>query len=175
MNHHAMEALYNERLKDIEHIINIQSSDDPDLTQEGRWGAYLALQKDPAATNRYLLNKSLWEMVSSIRKGKSIDNGFYKRKNLRAIRYNQLPADDTVFSACIHEYGQEPVDEQAIFRISIERLFHRLSDNETRYIRYKTIDGMPDVSIMKRLRVTFPQIREMKRNIRRQIESAFAG
>ena len=132
MNHQAIEALYNERLKDIEKVINIQSCDDPDLRQEGRWGAYLALQKDPTATNRYVLNKSQWEMVSSIRKGRSVDNGFYKRKNLKVIRYNQLPADDKVFSAFIHEYGHEPVDEHAIFRISLERLFHGLSDNETR-------------------------------------------
>jgi hypothetical protein len=60
------------------------------------------------------------------------------------------------------------------FRISLQRLFHGLSDNETRYIRYKTIDGMSDISIMKRLRITFTQIREIKRNIRRQIEHAFA-
>ena len=138
-------------------------------------GAYLALQRDPTATNRYLLNKSQWEMVSSIRKGRLVDNSFYKRKNLKVIRYNQLPADDKVFSAFIHEYGQEPVDEQALFRISLERLFHRLSDNENRYIRHKTMEGMSDVSIRKRLRITFTQIYEMKRNIRRQIEIAFAA
>jgi len=106
MNHQAMEALYNERLKDIEKVINIQSGDDPDLRQEGRWGAYLAFQKDPTATNRYLLNKSQWEMVSSIRKGRSVDNAFYKRKNLKVIRYNQLRADDKVFCTFIHWYGQ---------------------------------------------------------------------
>ena len=115
MNHHAMEALYNERLNDIEHIINIQSGDDPDLKQEGLIGAYLALRGQPTATDQYLLNKSRWDMVSSIRKGKSVDNGFYKRKNLRVVRYNQLPADDKVFSAFIHEYGHEPVDEKAIY------------------------------------------------------------
>ena len=114
-------------------------------------------------------------MVSSIRKGRSVDNGFYKRKNLKVIRYNQLPADDKVFSAFIHEYGREPVDEQALFRISLERLFHGLSDNETRYIRHKTMDGMSDVSIRKTLRITFTQIYEIKRNIRRQIELAFAA
>jgi len=174
MNHHAMEALYNERLTDIEHIINIQSGDDPDMKQEGLLGAYLALQGQPTATDQYLLNKSRWDMVSSIRKGKSIDTGFYKRKSLKVIRYNQLPADDTVFSAVINEYGQEPVDEQALFHISLQRLFQKLSDHEARYIRHKAMDGMSDVSIMKRLRITFAQIREIKRNIRRQVELAFA-
>ena len=175
MNHQSIEALYNERLRDIEKVINIQSCDDPDLRQEGRWGAYLALQKDPTATNRYLLNKSQWGMVSSLRKGKSVDNGFYKRKHLKVIRYNQLPADDKVFSAFIHECGQEPVDEQVIFRISLQRLFHGLSGNETLYIRYKTMDGLSDVSIKRRMGITFQHLYEIKRNIRRQIELAFAA
>ncbi|PKN67576.1 MAG: hypothetical protein CVU57_02415 [Deltaproteobacteria bacterium HGW-Deltaproteobacteria-15] len=175
MNHHAIEALYNERVKDIEKAINAKSGGDEDLRQEGLWGAYLALQRDPNANKTFLLNKSGWEMVGSTRRGRSLDNGFYKRKNLEVIRYNQLPADDKVFSSFIREYGQEPVDEQVIFRISLQRMFNGLSDNETRYIRHKTMDGMSDVSIKKALRITFKQIREIKRNIRRQIELAFAA
>ena len=177
MNFQSLHHLYNERLPEpeIEKIVDMDSNGNADLRQEGLVGAYLALQRDPTATNRYLLNKSQWEMVSSIRKGRSVDNGFYKRKNLKVVRYNQLPADDKVFSAFIQEYGPEPVGEQAIFRISLERLFHQLSDNENRYIRHKTMEGMSDVSIRKRLRITFTQIYEMKRNIRRQIESALAA
>jgi hypothetical protein len=175
MNHQTMEALYNERLKNIEHIIDIQSADDPDMKQEGLLGAYLALRSQPTATDRYLLNKSQWEMVDSVRKGKSVDNGFYKRKDLKIIHYDQLPSGEGVFSAVFGEYAHEPVDEQAIFRISLERLFHRLSGNETLYIRYKTMDGMSDVSIRKRLQITFTQLYEIKRNIRRQIEITFAA
>jgi hypothetical protein len=99
MNHQAMEALCNERLKDIEHIINIQSADDPDMKQEGLLAAYMALRSQPTATDRYLLNKSQWEMVDSVRKGKSVDNGFYKRKDLKIIHYDQLPSGEGVFSA----------------------------------------------------------------------------
>jgi hypothetical protein len=57
----------------------------------------------------------------------------------------------------------------------LQRLFHRLSDNENRYIRHKTIDGMSDVSIRKRLRIIFTHLYLMKRNIRRQIEIALAA
>ena len=175
MHHHAMETLYNERLKDIDHIINIQSGDDKDMKQEGRWGAYLALQKDPAGTDQYLLTKSRWEMLLSIRKGRSVDNGFYKRKNLKIIHYDQLPLADGVFAEAVSSNGKDPVDEQAIFRVDLERFFDRLSSNEALYIRYKTMDGLPDLRIRERLRVTFPQLYEMKRNIRRQIEVAFAA
>ena len=68
MNLHAMEAYYNKLLDGIEHIINIQSGDDPDLKQEGLLGAYLALNRQPTATDQYLLNNSCWELVSIIRK-----------------------------------------------------------------------------------------------------------
>jgi DNA-directed RNA polymerase specialized sigma24 family protein len=170
-----MEALYNERLKNIEHIINIQSADDLDMKQEGLLAAYLALRSRPTATDRYLLNKSQWEMVDSVRKGKSVDNGFYKRKDLKIIHYDQLSSGEGVFSAVFGEYAHEPVDEQAIFRISLERHFHRLSGKETLCIRYKTMDGMSDVSIRKRLGITFTQLYQIKRNIRRQIAAAFAA
>jgi hypothetical protein len=175
MNHQAIEALYNQRLKDIEKVINIQSCDDPDLRQEARWGAYLALQKDRTAKDRFLLNKAKWQMVSSLRKGKSADTGYYKRKDLKVIHYDHLPLADGVFAEAVSSNGKDPVDEQAIFRVDLERFFDRLSTNETLYVRYKTMDGLPDVRIRERLRVTFPLLYEMKRNIRRQIGLAFAG
>ena len=50
-----------------------------------------------------------------------------------------------------------------------------LASKETLYIRYKTMDGLSDVSIRKRLQITFPQLYEIKRNIRTQIKVAFAA
>jgi DNA-directed RNA polymerase specialized sigma24 family protein len=175
MNHQAMEALYNERLKNIEHIINIQSADDPDMKQEGLLAAYLALRSQPTATDRYLLNKSQWEMVDSVRKGRSVDNGFYKRKDLKIIHYDQLPSGEGVFSAVLGEYAHEPVDEQAIFRIDLGRFFEKLSRNERSFIRFKVMDGLSDVRIQKRLGITFDTLKAMKVNIRKQIQLSFAG
>jgi DNA-directed RNA polymerase specialized sigma24 family protein len=175
MNFQSLHHLYSERLPEIEKIIDMESDGNADLRQEGLLGAYQALQTDPHATKRFLLNKATWEMVSSVRKGKSVDNGFYKRKNLKITHCDHLPFEDGLFAEALSSDGKEPVDEQAIFRISLQRLFHGLSDNETRYIRHKTMDGMSDVSIRKRLRITFTQIYEIKRNIRRQIELAFAA
>jgi hypothetical protein len=101
-------------------------------------------------------------------------NGFYKRKNLKIVHYDHLPLADDIFAEAVSSNGKDPVNEQAIFRVDLERLFDRLTSNETLYIRYKTMDGMPDVSIRKKLQITFPQLYELKRNIRREIESAFA-
>ena len=173
MNPQTLHHLYSERLPEIEHIIDMESNGDADLRQEELLGAYQALQTDPHATKRFLLNKAKWEMVSSLRKGKSVDTGFYKRKNLKIIHYDHLPLADGVFAEAVSSNGQEPVDEHAIFRVCLERLFDRLSNNEALYIRHKTMDGMSDVSIRKKLQITFPQLYEMKRNIRRQIGLAF--
>ena len=175
MNFQTLHHLYSERLAEIEPIIDMESNGDADLRQEGLLGAYQALQIDPHGSKRFLLNKSQWEMVSSIRKGKSVDNGFYKRKNLKIIHYEHLPLEDGIFAEAVSSNGKDPVDEQAIFRVDLERLFDRLSNNETLYIRYKTMDGLPDVSIRERLQITFPQLYDIKRNIRRQIEAAFAA
>jgi hypothetical protein len=114
-------------------------------------------------------------MVFSLRKGKSVDNGFYKRKNLKIIHYDHLPFEDGIFAEAVSSNGKEPVDEQAIFRVDLERFFDRLTSNETLYIRYKTMEGLPDVSIRKSLQITFPQLYEMKRNIRTLIGLAFGA
>jgi len=60
-------------------------------------------------------------------------------------------------------------NEQAIFIVDLEGYFARLSYNEIHYIKHKTMDGMSDVTIKRRLKVTFENLKEMKRNIRRQI------
>jgi hypothetical protein len=173
MNFQTLHQLYSERLPEIEKSIEIKSNGNADLRQEGLFGAYQALTIDPHGSKGFLLNKAQWEIVSSWRKGKSVDNGFYKRKNLKIIHYDHLPLADGLFAEAVSSNGKDPVDEQAIFRVDLERFFDRLTPNETLYIRYKTMDGMSDLSIMRKLRITFTKLKEMKRNIRRQIEIGF--
>ena len=175
MNFQTLHHLYSERLPEIEHIIDIESNGNADLKQEGLLGAYQALQNDPTATNRYLLNKSQWEMVSSIRKGKSVDNGFYKRKNLKIIHYDHLPLEDGIFAEAVSSNGQEPVDEQAIFRIDLGRFLENLSHNERLFIQSKAMDGLSDPNIKRKLGITFETLKAMKVNIRKQIQLSFAG
>lgn len=153
----------------------MESKVSADLRQEGLLGAYQALQIDPNASKRFLLNKATWKIISSWRKGKSVGTGFYKRKNLEVIHYDHLPLADGIFAEAVSSNGKDPVDEQVIFRVDLETFFDRLTPNETLYIRYKTMDDLSDVSIRKRLQITFPQLYEIKRNIRRQIRLAFGA
>jgi hypothetical protein len=166
---------YNQRLKDIENIIDMESNGNDDLKQVGLLGAYLALKKDTNATDRFLINKAKWEMVCSLRKGRSVDNGFYKRKNLKIIHYTQSPFEDGIFAAVIPENGKYPVDEQAIFRVDLERFMKKLTPIERRFIRYKVINGLSDVCIKRKVGISFKTLQEMKENIRRQIQLSFSG
>jgi DNA-directed RNA polymerase specialized sigma24 family protein len=174
MNSQALEQIYNHRINDIHHIIHNQSNGNEDLKQEGLIGAYKALSTDPHANNRFMLNKAKWSMVSFLRKGRSVDNGFHKRKNLKVIRYDQLVFDDGIFASVVSNKGLEPVDEQAIFRIDLTRFLKKLSLNERYFIRFKVLDGLSDVRIKGKLGITFETLKAMKVNIRKQIQWSFS-
>jgi len=90
MNFQTLHQLYSERLPEIEKSIDIKSNGNADLRQEGLFGAYQSLKIDPYGSKGFLLNKATWEMVSYWRKGKSVDTGYYKRKNLKIIHYDHL-------------------------------------------------------------------------------------
>ena len=175
MNFQTLHQLYNERLPEIEKIVDMESNGNADLRQEGLLGAYQALQIDPHGSKRFLLNKATWEMVSSVRKGKSVDNGFYKRKNLKIIHYDHLPFEDGIFAEAVSSKGQEPVDDQAIFRIDLGRFLENLSHNERLFIQSKAMDGLSDPNIKRKLGITFETLKAMKVNIRKQIQLSFAG
>ena len=175
MNQQTFENLYKERMKDVETIINIESNDDDDLKQEGLLGVYHALRKDPHGSTRFLMNKAKWGIISSLRKGRSVDNGFYKRKNLKIIHHNQSPCEDGLFAAVIPENGKYPVDEQAIFRIDLERFMEKLTENERQFIRLKVIDGVANnTEIRKKLKIPCKEMAEITWNVRQQIKLAFA-
>jgi hypothetical protein len=114
-------------------------------------------------------------MVSSLRKGRSVDNGFYKRKNLKIIHYDHLPFEDGIFAEAVSGNGKEPVDDQAIFRIDLGRFLKKLSHNERLFIQSKAMDGLSDPNIKRKLGVTFETLKAMKVNIRKQIQLSFAG
>ena len=173
MNPHSLNQLYEERLPEIENAIYAKSNGNDDLKQEGFIGAYQALQTHPSCTKTYLLNKAGWQMVSSLRQGRSVDNGHYKRDQLNVIRYDGLPYDDGIFAMAVSNDGKPQVDEQAIFRVDLERFLNRLTRNEYLYVCYKTMDGMADEAIRRKLRVTVTQLREIKGNVRREIDLTF--
>jgi len=102
-------------------------------------------------------------------------NGFYKRKNLKIIHYDHLPLADGVFAEAVLSNGKDMVDEQAIFRIDLNRFLEKLSHTERISIQSKAVDELFETGIKKRLGITFDTLKAMKVNIRKQIQLSFAG
>jgi hypothetical protein len=50
----------------------------------------------------------------------------------------------------------------------------KLTPIERRFIRYKVMDGLSDVCIKRKVGISFKTLKDMKENIRRQIELSFA-
>jgi hypothetical protein len=69
--------------------------------------------------------------------------------------------------------AEDPVDEQAIFRIDLGRFLQKLSHNERLFIQAKAVDGLSDPTIKRKLGVTFDTLKAMKVNIRKQIQLSF--
>ncbi len=172
MNNQQLNDLYMERINQLAPYIRTIS--DEDMRQEGRVGVYKALKTDPNGTDRFLINRAKWNQVSALRKGRSFDNGFYKRKELTVFRYTQLPSDDVVFAEAISSYGATPLDEQVINKICLERLFDSLTGLERRFLKYKVVEEWSNTRIMKLLHITKAKLKEIKTEIRLKIELAFA-
>jgi hypothetical protein len=99
---------------------------------------------------------------------------FYKRKNLKIIHYTQSSFEDGIFAAVIPDNGKYPVDEQAIFRVDLERFMKKLTPIERLFIKFKVMRGLSDVCIKRKLGISFKTLQEMKENIRSQIQLSFA-
>jgi len=172
MNQQALENLYNERIKDLNTHIRITANYRQDLIQEGNIAVYQALKTDPNATDSFIERRIQWKMVDSLRRGKSVDNGFYKRKDLKIIPYQHFPEDGVIAETMCDK--RLPVDEEAIFHISLSRFLKKLTGREKRFVRYKVIDELSTIEIVKRLRISLTTLREIRNEIRLKFTMVFA-
>ena len=114
MNQQAIENLFNQRIDGLKTHIRITANDSQDLIQEGNIGVYEALKTDRDATNSFVERRIQWKMIDSLRRGKSVDNGFYKRKDLQIVHYQHFPEDGIIAETMSDK--RLPVDEEAIFQ-----------------------------------------------------------
>jgi len=143
------------------------------MRQEALIGMYEALKADPDGTDRYLVTRAKWNQLKYLRKGRSVDNGFYKRDELTLVHYDQLPAFDSVFAQVISLNGTAQLDEQVLDKICLERLLDDLSGPELEVFGYKVIDELYDIQIRKKLRIGNGRLEEIKAGIRYKIREAF--
>ena len=111
-------------------------------------------------------------MVSFLRRGRSVDNGFYKRKHLQIIHYNQLSFDDGIVSTTF-DNNRLPVDELVINKICIDNLIGSLTKIEKDFIEGK-LNGWNNSKIHKIFKIPSTKMKEIRREIRFKIKIAFA-
>jgi len=170
MTNQELNRLYEERLNTLAPYIRTFPNED--MAQEARIGMYLGLKDDPNANNTYLKLRSRWKVSNSARKGTSVDNGFWKRHKVKMIHYDHA-IDDGVFSIIFKNRMTIPLDELVIDKIGLERFFEQLTELEKRIVNFR-LDGWTNQSIMKKLKISYCRMKEIKRGIRFKISLAFA-
>ena len=109
-----------------------------------------------------------------LRKGRSVDNGFYKRKELKVIHFDNNEQDEGLFMTAVSNHKGVSLDDQVIFRIDFDRLWKKLSGKERDFILFKVMNGLSDLCIKRRLGVSFEALRSMKTHIREEMQVSFA-
>jgi len=170
MNNQALDRLYTERINSLAPYIRFEAGADEDLVQEGNIGAYQALKKKPSATDLYLKNRAKWQMIDSTRRGRCIcrRNG-YKRKNpIEIVHYDQL-----AFTTILED-RKLPLDDLVISKVCFDNLLTASTRHEKAFIRYK-LQELSDVKIVKKLKLSWPRLKEMKRAIRLNLDQVLAN
>ncbi|MBW2106218.1 MAG: hypothetical protein JRI26_09405 [Deltaproteobacteria bacterium] len=172
MNTQQLNSLYEERINSLAPYIRYKSDGNEDLMQEGTIGIYQVLRKHPHANNSFLKRQAKWRMADFLKRGRSIDNGFYKRKDLQIIHYNHCSFDDGIVSTTF-DNNRLPIDELVINKICIDNLIGSLTNIEKDFIEGK-LKGWNNSKINKVLQIQFTKMKEIKREIRFKIQVAFA-
>lgn len=168
MNNEALDRLYTERINSLAPYIRFQAGADDDLVQEGNIGVYQALKKNLSATDRYLKNKAKWQMIDSTRRGRCIcrRNGYGRKSPLEIIHYVQL-----AFTTILED-RRLPLDDLVISKVCFDNLLAVSTEHEKRFIRYK-LEEWSDTRIMKKLKLSWQRLKEMKREIRFKFDQAY--
>ena len=172
MNTQQLNSLYEERINSLAPYIRYKSDGNEDLAQEGNIGIYQVLRNHPHANNSFLKLQAKWRMADFLKRGRSVDNGFYKRKHLQIIHYSQFPFNDGILSTTF-DNNRLPVDELVINKICIDNLIGSLTTIEKDFIEGK-LKGWNNSKIHTILHIPFTNMKEIKREIRFKIKVAFA-
>ena len=91
----------------------------------------------------------MWKQNVALRRGRSVDNGFFRREELPIVHYDQYPGYDGVFAQVISENGNVPLDECVIDKICLEQLIEDLTTPELEIFNYKVMDELYDKEIRR--------------------------
>jgi hypothetical protein len=174
MTHQELNRLYEERMNHLAPYVRAMSGGNKDLGQQCAIGICQALSKDPHGNDRFLKNSAKWEMLNYLHRGRSVDNGFYKRENVISLHDNPLYDNGVLDMFIFKNKTSMPLDEMIIDKIHTERFFSMLTQLEKSFVNYR-LEGWSNSWIMEKLRISYSKLRNIKRKIRFKIELAFTA
>ena len=119
----------------------------------------------------YYRTKLKFVITNYLKKGKSIDNGFWKRDTINIIPCDSVNSD--VSANILKDMHGKPVDEQVIEKITFERFLGSLSMIEQRFTFLRIMD-YTYLKIMRKLKLTQKMLAEVQRSVRTKINAAYA-
>jgi len=170
MTHQELNRLCEERINSLAPYIRTMPDDD--MAQEARIGIFKALNKDPHANNTYVKQRAQWQMSSSRRRGRSVDNGFWKRDQIKVFHYDHSN-EDGIFSSIFKNKMRIPLDELDIDKIGMERFYSMLTELEKIIVKWK-LDGWSDKNTETRPKISHWQFKKARQEIRFKIGLVFA-
>jgi hypothetical protein len=171
MTNQELNRLYEERINHLAPYI--RTIPDDDMAQEARIGIFEALKKEPDANNTYLQRSASWRISNFLKRGRSVDNGFWKRDQIKILSYDSSSADE-IFSFIFKNRMMIPLDDLVLDKIGMDKFFSYLTDVERKIVNHK-LDGWHDNRIEAELKISHRQFMKIRGDILSKIELAFTG
>lgn len=172
MNIRELQHSYENRIKGMRGFIYKQTKTDEDLRQEACMAMWRGLQKDPGATDGYIMNRIRWRLQDVWKNGTSVDKPNKTREDITILRFYPQDFENEIYAEYLTD-NHLPLDEQVIAKIDSERFLQSLGYNEMEIVKYK-LKGLVDRDIILELGITREHYRRVKRGIRPKIKEFFA-
>jgi hypothetical protein len=174
LSEQELHAQCTEKIQEFSGYLRNYAKQDDDLIQEGNIGIYNAIKEKGGASQireSYFKTKMKFNIINHLKRGKSVDNGFYKRNTINIIPCDSVNSD--VSANILKDTYSKPVDEQVIDKIMLEKLLGSFSGIEQRFV-YLRLIGLTYLKIMKKLKLTQKMLAEVQNSVRHKINLTYA-
>jgi hypothetical protein len=175
LSEQELHAQCTEKIQEFSGYLRNYAKGDDDLIQEGNIGIYNAIREKGGSSQireAYYRTKLKFVIKNHQKKGKSIDNGFWKRDKINIMSVDSVNSD--VAATILNDKISKPVDEQVIDKLGMDTLLDSLSETEQKFVHSRILMGWTYINIMKKLNLTTELLDEIRQSVRFKIQTAFA-
>ncbi len=169
-----LQETFRDKLPMIKRFSQFMAGKNDDLYQEGLLSTWRGLLKDPQATGGYLRTRIKWRIRDVAISGSSVDKHHTTREDIEIFKSNYPVDIDENLSLQYVVNRYQPLDEQVIDKVDMERFLNSLDANEQDLVQYK-LEGMRDDEVRRELHVSYKRYYEIKRGLRPKIAEHFSA